>query len=151
MTDWRPGVVAALSGDPAAMTSVADAAPTTPNPPTTDTTDATRATPVDQATTADLPTGPDDLLALMAQAGWSAAALRHHALTTWQAGQAWPDRLDPATSRLLGPARWSALVRALADRLELGGVATAPSRRRRLTPDERRLLAEVPPHHGPVG
>ena len=138
VNDWQRAVVAALGGDDrtgAGAGMAAAAQPSAPDPPSPN----------------DLPTTADELIGLMAAAGQTADDLRQQATAAWQADRAWPAPLDPAVLRLIGPARWSALVAGLLARLGLVGLTAPPSRRTTLTADERRLLDDLPPHHGLVG
>ena len=94
--------------------------------------------------------GPDvqQLTATLADAGWTPDRVRAHALATLADGDVWPHPVDRADLDELGPARFFS---ALTELRKLLGVWTLetrpPSRRTTLTADERRLLAEVPPHH----
>ncbi|WP_040158500.1 hypothetical protein [Nigerium massiliense] len=89
-----------------------------------------------------------ELVGALASRGWDAAAVRRHALDTQAAGLPWPHPVSPAARQGMGFAQWfAALARA---RTALGVDVLdvhAPSHRTTLTADERRLLAEVPPHH----
>ena len=89
-----------------------------------------------------------DVLATLERAGWDAAAVRGHAADRRAAGQPWPHPVPVTWLREYGPARWAATVADLVRRLELEADTAAPSPRRPLSSDERRLLADVPPHHG---
>jgi hypothetical protein len=88
------------------------------------------------------------LLAALAERGWPPASICAHAEATWAAGQPWPHPPDAATLSGLDAARWQAALTDLRHRLGLDVIARPPSRRTSLTADERRLMAEVPPHHG---
>lgn len=88
------------------------------------------------------------LLARLAADGWGVPEIRRHAQERSGAGQPWPHQVPLDWLRECGAARWAALVADLVDRLRLAGDPTVRSGDRPLTPDERRLLAEVPPHHG---
>jgi hypothetical protein len=48
----------------------------------------------------------------------------------------------------VGAARWQSALVELKRRLGLDSAVRPPSRRSSLTPDERRLLADRPPHYG---
>lgn len=83
---------------------------------------------------------PDRLLADLAAAGWPrerlAVAARRRRV------------LPPEVLSALGAARFAATVADLRKRLDAVGETRAPSPRRTLTADERRLLADRPPHWG---
>jgi hypothetical protein len=80
--------------------------------------------------------------------GWTPERIGAHARQVAAAERAWPHAVPDDLRQGCGPAQLQATV---ARARELLGLATLevlpPSRRRRLTADERRLLAEVPPHH----
>ena len=98
----------------------------------------------------DLPTSsapnPGALLAQLADAGWARVRIAEHA----HAASGWPHPVPDALRAGLGAAQlFAALGRA---REELGVAVLdprPPSGRTALTADERRLLADVPPHHVP--
>jgi len=88
------------------------------------------------------------VIALLDAGGWPAARIADHARATLDAGDVWPHPVAPEVLADYGPARFHAALAEL--RQQLGVWTTAPqppSRRATLTADERRLLAEVPPHH----
>lgn len=96
-----------------------------------------------------LPVQPATIVAALEQAGWARARIGDHARAVVAAELPWPHpvpgRLRPAS----GAAQFLALLGAV--RAELGLLTLEqrpPSTRTRLTPDEQRLLREVPPHHG---
>ena len=84
----------------------------------------------------------------LAGQGWPAERIAEHAREVVAAEQPWPHPVPPALRLGCGPAQLHA---ALASARGLLGLTTlevrAPSRRTNLNADERRLLAEVPPHH----
>lgn len=88
------------------------------------------------------------LVAELGERGWDAAGVGAHALACQANERPWPHLVDAAARAGMGAAQWfAALGRA---RAALGVdvlVDHAPSRRTKLTADERRLLSEVPPHH----
>lgn len=76
------------------------------------------------------------------------AALRAEVQQMQRAGR-WPHPVPTALMAGLGPAQFVAALRELAEQLELArGPAVPPAASRPLSADERRLLADVPPHHG---
>lgn len=91
---------------------------------------------------------PRAVLAALTALGWSRERIAAHAHDTVEAEQPWPHAVPPELRDGCGPAQLHA---AVTRARELAGLATLdvrpPSRRTRLTADERRLLAEVPPHH----
>lgn len=100
----------------------------------------------------DLPDRPapdaDALVAELARHGWGAERVRTHALEA--AGVTpWPHPVPDALRAGLGAAQLHAALGAARARLGLDVLAAAPpSRRTKLDADERRLLAEAPPHFG---
>jgi len=95
-------------------------------------------------------TTPDVIRACLDDLGWSLDQLRTHAENCRMSDIPWPHPL-PAGAKLPSPAQWyAALTRVIAD-LGLDSVRLPPSRRTTLTNEERRLMADVPPHHGTVG
>jgi hypothetical protein len=98
----------------------------------------------------DLPTTADlgALLIDLAERGWPAATLADHADATRAAGQPWPHPVSAATISSFGAARWYAALADLKRRLGQDVAIQPPSTRTTLNADERRLLADVPPHHG---
>ncbi|MDR2896547.1 MAG: hypothetical protein LBV30_07865 [Propionibacteriaceae bacterium] len=93
----------------------------------------------------------EQILEALAGIGWTADELRNHAIQCWQSDQVWPHPIDPAQLHTLGAACWLALLAEVRQRLHLDHVTNLPSRRQLLNADERRLLAEVPPHFGHAG
>jgi hypothetical protein len=86
-----------------------------------------------------------DVLAELAAVGWDRPRLARHAEATWSAGEPWPHP-DPAALKAFGAARWSAALADCRRRLGLETTPMPPSPRTRLDADERRLLADKPPH-----
>jgi hypothetical protein len=99
----------------------------------------------------DEPGVPDveGLAAGLAAAGWPATRIGDVAKAELAAGGVWPFPVAPELRQGLGAAQFAA-ARAAARRAL--GVADLVVRvrggRTRLTADELRLLADVPPHHG---
>ena len=90
------------------------------------------------------------LLSELAGLGWTAERVRQRAYRLWEQEQAWPYALPPG--RLgSGAAQWYALLGQARAALGLDACQLPPSRRTDLTERERRLLDDVPPHHGAVG
>lgn len=92
--------------------------------------------------------GASDLRTALAASGWDAERLGAHADAVMAAGGVWPHPVPPALRAVVGSARLAAVLQAV--QLELGrfGRTAAPARAHPPTADERRLLADVPPHHG---
>ena len=90
---------------------------------------------------------PDPLTAL-ADAGWSTPRIVAHAEQVRAAGGVWPHPVPDELRAQVGSARLFALLQRLQVELGLFGRPAAPAAPRPLTADERRLLNEVPPHHG---
>lgn len=90
----------------------------------------------------------DALVAELDACGWNTGRIRAHAVET--AGvRPWPHPVPDALRSGLGAAQLHAALGAARARLGLDVLAVAPpSRRTRLDADERRLLAEAPPHFG---
>ncbi|MDR2931457.1 MAG: hypothetical protein LBV06_11230 [Propionibacteriaceae bacterium] len=93
----------------------------------------------------------DCVLAELEDRGWSQAAIADQARQAWSTGQTWPYPIDTDQFATLSAARWYAWLIQARDRLDLAVEHRGPSHRTTLTDAERRLLAEVPPHHGSVG
>ncbi|QLQ14916.1 MAG: hypothetical protein HZY73_03340 [Micropruina sp.] len=94
------------------------------------------------------PGGTAQLIAELARAGWEAGRIRAHADLCRQDGTPWPHPVAASQRPGIGAAQLSAALAAALDDLGLRGPARPPAPPRPLTADERRLLAEVPPHHG---
>jgi hypothetical protein len=94
---------------------------------------------------------PSAVLAGLAGLGWPPTRLRAYAASRRDAGLPWPLPVPGERLRQVGPAQWYAALRAVCAALAVDVQPVRPSRRTTLTPDERRLIAEAPPHHGLVG
>ncbi len=90
---------------------------------------------------------PDPLTALAA-VGWGRGEVVAHAEQVRAHGDVWPHPVSEELRARVGSARLIALLQRLQVELGLFGRAAAPAAPRPLTADERRLLNEVPPHHG---
>lgn len=92
---------------------------------------------------------PDRLVDELAAAGWSADAIAAHARDRAEAERPWPHRVPEELRAGCGAAQLSAALGRTRELLRLTTLETrSPSGRRKLNPDEQRLLREVPPHHG---
>lgn len=80
--------------------------------------------------------------------GWDADRVRAHAEAVLAAGGVWPHPVPESLRAPVGAARLLAVLQQVQSDLGLFGRAAAPAQRRPLTADERRLLRDVPPHHG---
>ncbi|MFT4293888.1 MAG: hypothetical protein QM582_00565 [Micropruina sp.] len=89
-----------------------------------------------------------DPLAALAAAGWDQDRIAAHAAEVLAAGGVWPHPVPEELRARVGSARLLAVLQRI--QLDLGrfGRASRPAPPRPLTADERRLLNEVPPHHG---
>lgn len=92
--------------------------------------------------------GGSDVHAALVQSGWDRAAIHGHAQAVIAAGGVWPHPVPDDLRLRLGSARLLAAVQQAQSELGLFGRPTGPAPRRALTADERRLLQDVPPHHG---
>ena len=97
------------------------------------------------------PTNVEEILSALALAGWPPERIRDHAEQTREADEPWPHPIDLDAVRAVGPARWYALLGSALTTLGLDVDPQKPSNRTTLNADERRLLQDVPPHHGNVG
>jgi hypothetical protein len=90
---------------------------------------------------------PAELLAALATADWDLDRIRTHAAERRRQGEPWPHPVPLAWLREYGAARWAATIGDVVTRIGTQ-TSTAERSERPLSTDERRLLAEVPPHHG---
>lgn len=84
----------------------------------------------------------------LADAGWDAERVLAHAQAVLAAGGVWPHPVPETMRAPVGAARLLAVLQRVQGDLGLFGRTAAPPPRRPLTADERRLLRDVPPHHG---
>jgi len=91
--------------------------------------------------------GGDVHAALMDQ-GWDSVAVQSHARAVIAAGGVWPHQVPDGLRLQLGSARLFAAVQRAQTDLGLFGQPAEPAAARPLNADERRLLQDVPPHHG---
>lgn len=90
----------------------------------------------------------DLLVEQLSHRGWDADALGDHARAAAAAGP-WPHPVPDALRAGLGAAQLYAAIGGARERYGLEVLTVLPpSRRTRLDTDERRLLADVPPHFG---
>ena len=89
-----------------------------------------------------------ELLGQLSVAGWDQARITAHAQACWESDQPWPHSLPQGSLAQVSPAQWYAALIELRIQLGLDTVPTSPSRRTELTPQERLLLDEAPPHYG---
>lgn len=88
------------------------------------------------------------LLNQLADLGWDADRIRGHARDLTAAEQLWPHQVPDDLRTGLGAAQLHAAFAEARERLGLGATVGVPrSARVALNADERRLLADVPPHH----
>ena len=90
----------------------------------------------------------NEAVAALASVDWDAARIAEHAHRL--VGQApWPHPVPAAQWGPIGAAEFHAALLRLRERLGLSALEVRPpSTRTRLDADERRLLADVPPHFG---
>lgn len=95
----------------------------------------------------DEPTRPD-VKALVAALGGT-QRIAAHAQEVRTAEQPWPHPLPETVTAGMGPAQLQALITRAVDLVRVAQRTTAPViNQRALSPDEIRLLRDVPPHHG---
>ena len=81
--------------------------------------------------------------------GWTRERLAAHAMAELGAERPWPHPVPAELRRGCGAAQFIAALGTTRELLELTALdPRPPSVRRRLDPDEQRLLREVPPHYG---
>ncbi len=90
----------------------------------------------------------NEVLAGLAEAGWTRERILLHARAARTAGAVWPHPVPDDVRRTVGSARLFAVLQQVQSALGVFGQPAAPVPPRTLTADERRLLNEVPPHHG---
>lgn len=91
---------------------------------------------------------PDAAVAGLSVSGWTRERIGAHARELIAAEQPWPHPVPAELREGCGPAQLHAAVARTRELLGLVSLEVRPpSRRQRLTADEKRLLADVPPHH----
>jgi len=93
----------------------------------------------------------EDFVAALEEAGWTPDRVVRAANLAWEQETCWPYPLPPHSLDSVGAAQWYAALTEVRAALGLDARRMAPSKRTVLTQDERRLMAELPPHHGRVG
>ncbi len=89
------------------------------------------------------------LILELAEAGWTRDAISDHARTEADAGRPWPHSVPAALRAGCGAAQLAAALARARELLVLVTLETRPpSARVTLDADERRLVRDVPPHHG---
>jgi len=99
-------------------------------------------------------TSSDDVARLvewLAANGWDADHLMRHRDETQGAGRRWPHPVPASARGGLGAAQATTLVREVIARLGLDHGVVKVRRQVPAGDDDRRLMAELPPHHGRVG
>lgn len=92
---------------------------------------------------------PAGLVEALADEGWSAERIGEHARETLAAEQPWPHPIPAALREGCGPAQLQAALGRVRSLLDLETVEKRPpAAPRPLNADERRLIADVPPHWG---
>jgi len=92
-----------------------------------------------------------DFLAALDEAGWPADRVVRLANDAWEKQIGWPYPLPPHSLDVVGAAQWYAALTDVRAALGLDAIQQAPSRRTVLNEAERRLMVDLPPHHGRVG
>lgn len=88
----------------------------------------------------------DVMLDAMGCLGWTCAAIAHHVVQMRADETAWPHHVPAALRDGLGAAQFHAAVLKAREALDLEEHRVPPSGAK-LTEADRRLLADVPPHH----
>ena len=89
-----------------------------------------------------------DVHAALAAQGWDQVAIASHARAVIAAGGVWPHQVPDELRLRVGSARLLAAVQRAQTEAGLFGQPAEPAAARPLNADERRLLQDVPPHHG---
>lgn len=92
---------------------------------------------------------PAAAVALLAEAGWDATAIREHAQAAIAEECVWPHPVPESLRAGCGAAQLHAATVTVRRLLDLQTLEVRPpTTRTRLNADEQRLMREVPPHHG---
>ena len=92
---------------------------------------------------------PEAIIAWLADQGWSGDRVAAHRLDCRDGGVPWPHPLPAGWLPAGSAARFHSLLVAVQDAAGVRGlVATPAPTERHIGPAERRLLDDVPPHHG---
>ncbi|HOC13008.1 MAG TPA: hypothetical protein PLL50_08175 [Propionicimonas sp.] len=92
---------------------------------------------------------PERLVTQLEQGGWSRERILEHALSRVTGDLSWPHFVPAELRTGCGAAQFHAALGATRALLDLQVLESRPpSGRTRLSPDEERLLRDVPPHHG---
>ena len=92
---------------------------------------------------------PEALVEGLNAAGWSASRVGDHAREQVAAESSWPHAVPAALRAGCGAAQFAAALGMARSLLRLTTLEVRPpSTRMKLSPDEERLMREVPPHHG---
>lgn len=88
----------------------------------------------------------------LGEQGWPASRVQDHRRRMIEREELWPHPLPEDLIPRGGMAQFHALLAEVRNALDVSGaVPRLRASDTRLTADDRRLLAEVPPHHGRVG
>jgi hypothetical protein len=94
----------------------------------------------------ELPAGTGALV-ILAERGWDPAAILGHAVAVVAAGGVWPHPVPPDLRAAVGAARLRAVLAQVVGELGVGNGPVVARGARPLNADERRLMADRPPHH----
>ena len=94
---------------------------------------------------------PGEVLRWMTAAGWDQETLCRHAWAQWDQKEPWPHPIPPGSLEGISAAQWYATLSAVRTALGVDQVPHPPSKPRDLSQAERRLVQDLPPHHGPSG
>lgn len=87
----------------------------------------------------------------LAEEGWDAARLAQRAAGEMTAGRAWPTPIPARRRGGIGAAQVLAAIRATREAMGLVEDVRLRDATMPLSPGDRALIAERPPHHGAVG
>jgi len=90
------------------------------------------------------------VLAWLAEHGWSIDQLQEHRAACQSAGVAWPHPLAAEQRQKISAARFAALMAEIRQAAGLVGPVRVRQSNVQMTAADRRLLQDVPPHHGAI-
>lgn len=96
-----------------------------------------------------VPLEPAAVVRWLGDQGWSSERLAEHRLASQESGEAWPHPVPAGWLGAGSAARFHALLTAVRDAAGVRGlVARQAPADRHIGPAERRLMDDLPPHHG---